>query len=48
MIEGHRYGKTCCPLIIDNKRLVNIDTEEDFLYAEKMLQEEKVNLDFLD
>jgi CMP-N,N'-diacetyllegionaminic acid synthase len=48
MVEGHRYGKTCYPLIIENDRLVNIDTEEDFKYAEKILREKKVKLDFID
>jgi len=48
MVEGHRYGKTCSPLVMENERLVNIDTEEDFLHAEKMLREGKVNLDFVD
>jgi CMP-N,N'-diacetyllegionaminic acid synthase len=48
MISGHRYGEKCCPLVIEGDRLVNIDTEEDFLRAEKMLQEGKVILDFID
>ena len=48
MVQGHRYGKKCCPLVIESERLVNIDTEEDFLYAEKMLREGKVKLDFMD
>tara|TARA_Y100001960_G_scaffold328098_1_gene416018 strand:- start:1338 stop:2087 length:750 start_codon:yes stop_codon:yes gene_type:complete len=48
MVEGHRYGKKCCPLIMESDRLVNIDTEEDFLSAEKILREGKVKLDFVD
>ncbi len=48
MVEGHRYGKKCCPLVMESERLVNIDTEEDFLCAEKMLREGKVKLDFMD
>tara|TARA_B100000686_G_scaffold128496_1_gene135652 strand:- start:2311 stop:3060 length:750 start_codon:yes stop_codon:yes gene_type:complete len=48
MVEGHRYGKTCCPLIMESARLVNIDTEEDLISAEKMLSEGNVKLDFLD
>ena len=48
MVEGHRYGKTCSPLIIESSRLINIDTEEDFNYAEKMLREKKIKLDFVD
>jgi len=48
MIDGHRYGTKCLPLILDSKRLVNIDTKQDFSSAERMLQEEKVKLDFID
>jgi len=48
MVEGHRYGKKCCPLVMESDRLVNIDTEEDFLCAEKILREGKVKLDFMD
>jgi CMP-N,N'-diacetyllegionaminic acid synthase len=48
MVKGHRYGEKCYPLVMESDRLVNIDTEEDFKYAEKMLREEKVKLDFLD
>ena len=48
MVEGHRYGKTCCPLVMESDRLVNIDTEEDLILAEKMLREGKVKLDFMD
>lgn len=48
MIEGHRYGEQCYPLIMDDNRLVNIDTEDDFLRAEQMLRNGIVKLDFLD
>ena len=48
MIDGHRYGEACLPLIIESDRLINIDTEEDFLLAEKMLHDKKIKLDFLD
>ena len=48
MINGHRYGTACLPLTLDSNRLVNIDTEEDFLSAERMLQEGKIKLDFID
>ena len=47
MIEGHRYGTTCLPLVLENDRLVNIDTEEDFLSGERMLREGKIKLDFI-
>ena len=48
MLNGHRYGTTCLPLNLDSNRLVNIDTEEDFLTAERMLREGKIKLDFTD
>ena len=47
MMEGHRYGKKCLPLIMDEARLVNIDTENDFERAEKILREGKIKLDFM-
>jgi len=48
MVDGHRYGTKCLPLIMESERLVNIDTEEDFKRAEEMLKVGKVKLDFLD
>lgn len=48
MVAGHRYGTKCLPLIMEDERLVNIDTENDFERAEKILKEKKVKLDFID
>ena len=45
---GHRYGTRCCPLILDDRRLVNIDSEHDFRRAEELLESGVVTLDFLD
>ena len=47
MDMGHRYGHKCLPLIIDNARLVNIDTVEDFKEAEELLKKGTIKLDFL-
>jgi CMP-N,N'-diacetyllegionaminic acid synthase len=35
---GHRYGTRCAPLIVEKERSINIDTEKDFLNAEKFLE----------
>jgi CMP-N,N'-diacetyllegionaminic acid synthase len=45
---GHRYGTRCCPLVLDDRRLVNIDTERDLERAEELLRRGDVTLDFLD
>ncbi len=45
---GHRYGTRCRPLILDDTRLVNIDSEHDFARAEELLNNGTVTLDFFD
>ncbi|MBU8902476.1 MAG: hypothetical protein KOO69_07030, partial [Victivallales bacterium] len=44
---NHRYGSKCMPLVIDDSRLVNIDTQEDFECAERMLASKRIKLDFI-
>ncbi len=47
MVGNHRYGNRCIPLIIDDKKLVNIDKQEDLAAAERLLQDNEMTLDFL-
>ncbi|MBI5065260.1 acylneuraminate cytidylyltransferase family protein [Candidatus Woesearchaeota archaeon] len=43
---GNRYGNDCRSIIIPSERLANIDSLEDFEYAEYLLKTNKVKLDF--
>lgn len=45
--DGHRYGNKCIPLVLDNSRLVNIDTEADIVIANNLLKNGELRLDFL-
>nr|MBA4405410.1 acylneuraminate cytidylyltransferase [Nanoarchaeum sp.] len=44
--ENNRYGKKCGALILPNERLVNIDSPADFDFAEYLLKNNKIKLDF--
>ena len=46
MNENNRYGSDCRALVIDDSRLVNIDTLEDFNEAEERLSQGRITLDF--
>ncbi len=46
MIHGHRFGTCCAPLLIPRSRSVNVDTLEDWEYAEYLLAQEKITLDY--
>lgn len=46
MINGHRYGNNCAPLIIPNDRLVNIDTKMDLDLAKFLIETNRIKLDF--
>jgi N-acylneuraminate cytidylyltransferase/CMP-N,N'-diacetyllegionaminic acid synthase len=46
MNDGDRYGIRCGAQILDGTTLANIDSEEDFEFAQRLIDRGKIQLDF--
>ena len=44
--QKNRYGKNCGAIILPEERLINIDTKLDFKFAEFLIKNKNIKLDF--